>query len=306
MKKDRIGSFSSQLIVSTIMKWGSFILFVLAIVVLAYLSFVNDFQINASIRNISTIGLVSLVLNWLIWDTYYKSNYDKVMENDIKNEEYSIHKRYYFARKGWKQKELQERIRKYNDDYREAYIQDIEDLTGRNRDDIVNEPYKGNDHKILIWRLKHRKIPTSGIRTSRELMSVLNVGSSGNSRINIKKAEHYHSAHRLGKALTAFLSAGLAASLVYDFISDGFEGALLKLLLNIVLLFCSLIFGSLCGIKGAKIKLSIAEELSELLEEWKNEAPIEVPYKSISDVKVDDNEVLEKSEKQRENIIVIE
>lgn len=279
MKKEKIGKFSSQAIVSAIMKWGAMILFVLAIIVLAYLSFVNDFTINPSVRNISTIGLVALVLNWLVWDTYYRSNYDKILLQDIESTEYSVHKRYYFARKGWKQKELQLKIRKYNEDYREAYIQDIEDLTGRSREEIISEPYKGNDHKILIWRLKHRKIPTSGIKSSRELMSILQVGSSGNSKINVKKAEHYHSIHRLSKALTAFLSAGLTASLVYDFITDGYEGALLKLLLNIVLLFCSLIFGSLAGIKGAKIKLSIAEEVSELLEEWKNEEPTVVPYK---------------------------
>ena len=271
--------FSTEQLVNKIVAWGSKILFIVGIIILSYLSFVENFDINLSIRNVTTIALIAMVLNYLVWDSNYQSNYSKVLNQDAVNKDYSIHKRYYFARKGWEHTKLQERIRKYNKDFVTAWIQDVEDITGRTEKQIIEGPYFRNHHKLLIWRIKRRKYPKSGIRTARSLLYVLSVGNSGSMRIDVRKAERYHSLNRFKKIITSSLSTLLVASLVYDFISGDWDAAILKLIINIALLFMSLFFGTIGGVKGAQIKLSTAEEICEKLEEWKNEPATEVPFK---------------------------
>lgn len=274
----KITNFSTQKLMTKIMAWGTTLLFLAALGVMAYLSFVTNIELNPSIRNITVVALVALVLNYIIWDSRYKADYDKVMTADILNEKYSIHRRYYFARKGLKQTEVQAYIRQYNKDYVQAWLDDVVDETGRTIEEIVNEPYKGHDHKLLIWKVKHHKYPKSGLRRSREVLSVLNVSGSDGMRIDIKKSEHQHTAGRIKKLLTSLLSTFLAASLAVNFVQGDLTSAFLTLLLNVVILFSSLFFGALAGMKGAKVKLATAEQISELLEEWRKQPPKEEPY----------------------------
>lgn len=274
----KITNFSTQKLMTKIMAWGTTLLFLAALGVMAYLSFVTNIELNPSIRNITVVAFVALVLNYIIWDSRYKTDYDKAMTADILNEKYSIHRRYYFARKGLKQTEVQAYIRQYNKDYVQAWLDDVVDETGRTIEEIVNEPYKGHDHKLLIWKVKHHKYPKSGLRRSREVLSVLNVSGSDVMRIDIKKSEHQHAVGRIQKLLTSLLSTFLAASLAVNFVQGDLTSAFLTLLLNVVILFSSLFFGALAGIKGAKTKLSTAEQISELLEEWRKQPPKEEPY----------------------------
>lgn len=274
----KITNFSTQKLMTKIMAWGTTLLFLAALGVMAYLSFVTNIELNPSIRNITVVALVALVLNYIIWDSRYKADYDKVMTADILNEKYSIHRRYYFSRKGLKQTEVQAYIRQYNKDYVQAWLDDVVDETGRTIEEIVNEPYKGHDHKLLIWKVKHHKYPKSGLRRSREVLSVLNVSGSDGMRIDIKKSEHQHTAGRIKKLLTSLLSTFLAASLAVNFVQGDLTSAFLTLLLNVVILFSSLFFGALAGMKGAKVKLATAEQISELLEEWRKQPPKEEPY----------------------------
>lgn len=274
----KITNFSTQKLITKIMTWGTTLLFLAALGVMAYLSFVTNIEINPSIRNITVVALVALVLNYIVWDSRYKADYDKAMAADIFNEKYSIHRRYYFARKGLKQTEVQAYIRQYNKDYVQAWLDDVVDETGRTIEEIVNEPYKGHDHKLLIWKVKHHKYPKSGLKRSREVLSVLNVSGSDGMRIDIKKSEHQHAAGRIKKLITSLLSTVLAASLVVNFVQGDLTSAFLTLLLNVIILFSSLFFGALAGMKGAKIKLATAEQISELLEEWRKQPPKEEPY----------------------------
>lgn len=274
----KITNFNSQKLITKIMTWGTTLLFLAALGVMAYLSFVTNIEINPSIRNITVVALVALVLNYIVWDSRYKADYDKAMTADIFNEKYSIHRRYYFARKGLKQTEVQAHIRQYNKDYVQAWLDDVVDETGRTIEEIVNEPYKGHDHKLLIWKVKHHKYPKSGLKRSREVLSVLNVSGSDGMRIDIKKSEHQHAAGRIKKLITSLLSTVLAASLVVNFVQGDLTSAFLTLLLNVIILFSSLFFGALAGMKGAKIKLATAEQISELLEEWRKQPPKEEPY----------------------------
>ena len=274
----KITNFSTQKLMTKIMAWGTTLLFLAALGIMAYLSFVTNVQINPSIKNITFIALVALVLNYIVWDSRYKADYDKAMTADILNEKYSIHRRYYFARKGLKQVEVQTYIRQYNKDYVQAWLDDVVDETGRTIKEIENEPYKGHDHKLLIWKIKHHKYPQSGLKRAREVLSVLNVSGSDSMRIDIKKSEHQHACDRIRKFLTSLLSTFLAASITVNFVTGDLTSAFLTLLLNIVILFGSLFFGALAGMKGAKVKLATAEQISELLEEWRKQSPKEEPY----------------------------
>lgn len=274
----KITNFSTQKLMTKIMTWGTTLLFLAAISIMAYMSFVTNIGINPSVRNITVVALVALVLNYVVWDSRYKADYDKTMAADMTNEKYSIHRRYYFARKGLKQTEVQAYIRQYNKDYVQAWLDDVVDETGRSIEEIKNGPYKGNDHKYIIWKIKHHKYPKSGIKRAREVLSVLNVGSSDNMKINLRQAEHQHALQRISKLFTSFLSTLLAASITVTFVQGDLTTAFLTLLINVVILFTSLFFGAIMGIKGAKMKLSIAEQVSSLLEEWREKPPVEEPY----------------------------
>ena len=274
----RITDFSTQKLMTKIVKYSTWILFIAALVVMTYLSFVNNFDISPSIQRITTVALIALVLNWVIWDSRYRTDFDKLLTNDIMNDKYSIHRRYYFARKGWKYDDLQRRIRIYNKDFVNAWLTDVEDITGRTIQEIEEGGYKGHDHKFLIWRIKHHKYPKSGLKTPRDVLYVLSVSGSEGMKIKVRKAEHRHAVGRISKILTSLLSTTLAASITVTFIQGDIATALFTLLINIVILCISLFFGAASGIKGAKIKLATAEQVCELLEEWKNQPPSEEPY----------------------------
>lgn len=278
----KVTSLNTANVVNKIVSWGSKIIFVISIVILAYLSFVENFKINPSVRNITSIALIAMVLNYIVWDSNYKSNYIRALDNDLNNSNYSVHRRYYNARKGWQYNELQIRIRMYNKDFIKFWIQDVEDICGRTEEEIVKGKYFGHPYKSYIWRLKHRKYPKSGIKTPKDLLNILSVGSSGTMKMDVHKAERYYTANSLKKIIKSLLSTGLAGALIYDFIKSNWEEALLKVLLNTAILIMSLFFGSLAGINGGKMKLATAEEVSERLEEWKNKPASEEPYSKVT------------------------
>lgn len=280
----RVTDFSAQKLATKILKWGTQIVFLAAVIVMAYLSFIDSFEIKPSVQNITTVALVALVLNWIVWDSRYRAEYDKGLTADIMAKDYSIHRRYYFARKGLKQEEVQKYIRQYNKDFVKAWLDDVEDITGRTIEDIEKGDYKGHDHKWLIYRVKHHKYPKSGLTRSREVLSVLDVSGSDGMKIHIRKAEHLHTVGRIQKLITSALSTALAASITVNFITGNWESACLTLLLNIVILFMSVFFGAASGVKGAKIKLATAEQISELLEEWRKQPPKEEPYQEHKNV----------------------
>lgn len=279
--KQEISRFSNEMFISKLVRWGTNILVIAAVIVLAVLSFVKNFDISPSMRNITTLGLISMVLNWLLWDMFYKRAYNVIINNDIQNTEYSVHKRYYFARKDWTYDDLQKAIKVYNKSFVEAWIQDVEEIIGKSREQIVNGGYKGMDHKFLIWRLKHRKYPKTGIKTPKDLLYILSVGKSTNMKISIKAAEKQHNVGRLSKIFTSAIGAALGASFVFEFIDGDCVTALIKMLINVSLICMSVVMGFQSGTSGGKIKISTAEEVCEKLEEWKHSIPTEVPYKDI-------------------------
>lgn len=276
---NKLANFSTQKLVGTILRFASIIVFVIAAAVLIYLSFVQNINLSPNIRNITLIAAISIVLNVVVWEMYYKDGYNKVITQDMSSEAYSIHKRYYLARKGFKYDELQTYITNFNIRFRDAFIKDCEAVTGRTEVEIVSQGYKGNSNKIIIWKLKHKRYPKSGLRTPRDVLQVLSVGTSGKMQINLKKAEHSHLVNLSTKIITSVAGMLMAASVIVEFITGDWASAIFRLLLYIAMLFTSLFTGVIVGTRAAKMKLAIAEEVSERLEEWKNEPPTEVPYK---------------------------
>lgn len=285
MKANKLSTFSAHKMLYTIIKYGSIILAIASIIVLALLSFVQNIELSSDFKDVTIITLVSLVLNCLLWDTFYKDQYSKILYEDINaatNKKYSVHKRYYEARKGYTVSQLREHIRTYNKEFTKAWLQDVEDITGRKIVDIETEPYRGHTHKCLIWRVKHRRYPNSGLHSPQQLLNTLSVGQSSSQKMHTKAAEHSHILKLFNKILTSALSAFLAAAITYEFITD-WQAAILKLVLTVLLIFVSILFGATSGVKGGQTKLSTAEQICELLEEWKGK-PIEFnKYDAIND-----------------------
>lgn len=307
--KNKLLSFNINTFLHSILKYGSIILVIVSILVLALLSFVTNIQFDPEIRNVTIITLIALVLNYVIWDMFYKDQHSKILSEDINaasNKKYSVHKRYYDARKGFTQQQLRAEIRKYNQNFIQSWLEDIEDITGRKIDDskdevghiidvgIRNGKYRGNSHKFLIWRVKHRLYPKSGVKSPRQLLNMLSVGRSDNMKMHTDAAKLYHTSHRITKVFTSLCGAFLGASIMYEFIVDNWETALIRLAINVLIIVMSVIFGSISGIKGAQIQLASTEEVCNLLEEWKHE-PAEIDkYGDIADITQEVNEIEKK------------
>lgn len=288
MKTPR-NKFDINEITNKLLQVGSSLLFAVAVLILAYLSFVKSFQIQPSWQTMTVIGVVTLVMNWLIWDTKYKDEYEKVLQLDKNNKDYCIHKRYYEARRGWKYNDLQDKIRQYNKDFLKAWLNDVEDITGRTIKEIEEGPIKGMPHKHLIVRIKKKLYPKSGIKTPRDLLYILSVGKADSMKIKVKAEETYHTTGRINKIFTSMLGAILSASFVFEFIDGNWWNVILRIIITVVFLFMSFFFGAIAGQKGGKLKLSTAEEVSEKLEEWKNIKPSQEPYLEKEVIKVEEN-----------------
>lgn len=277
-------------VMSGIMKYGAKILFLAAVAVMTYLSFVDNFSFDFAAKDVwkqIVPTLITLTLNFLVWDSFYKSCYDTAMDDDAANVDYSIHRRYYEARKGWEYDALQARIRVFNKQFQQAWLADISDITGRSIESMEQDGYRGHSHKRYIWRVKHKKYPKSGIRIPRDVLQVLAVSKSGGMAINIKAAERQRGFASVKKLLMLAASAFLTVNVIMEFIDfagdpSKLKAALLRVLMYVVTLFMSWFFGSVSGTKGGKLKLSTAEEVAERLEEWKNMPPSEEPYRAIA------------------------
>lgn len=284
MSRIKIGKFTTNYLVTKILSWSTRIFFIASIITLACLSFVDKFNFIPGVKSLAVFGLVSMVLNMCLWEMYFRSCYERHLALDMENTKYSVHKRYYFARSGWKYVELQEQIRHFNKDFIKAWEGDVEDITGRTIEEIKRGKYKGNHYKRLIWRIKKHRYPTTGIKTPNDVLYILSVGASDGMRINIKKAEHMHSKGLIIKIITSVAGSFLAASFGYEFIDGSPWSALIKLLISIMLILMSVFMGSKSGIESAKIKLATTEAISERLEEWRAQIPTEVPYNNEDNI----------------------
>lgn len=308
-KKDLKKVFNLNNILSQIINWAAYIIAVVSGGVLLYLSFVDTFNFNLDWKTIGIFSIVVVALVWINWNTFYRRQYEKTMNSDIAqldDNKYSIHGRYYVAIKDYTDEALQKCIDNYNADYEKRWLAWVESYTGfpietqvvkevdKDGNDILDEngqpkiktilgikdlPYKGFKHKILMWRIKSHKYPQSGYRTSTELSSLLSFRDTDLSKKNLRSDKHYYARKSISKFIVTFLTICLGASLAPQMINGQYAAAIFKLILALGSLFGAIISGSLGGIKGARLKLSIVEDVCFDLERWANKKPLVTPYK---------------------------
>lgn len=283
MSKKGLESFSTANIVKTVIQYILPILFTLSCVIMGYLAFIDSIAMPGDWRSVTLFGASGAMLSYMIWLTAYRKQYERILGEDIVNKIYSIHKRYYFARKGWKLPDLQIALENAKKRFKQAWIDDVCEMTGRTQQEIETQGYRGYTHKILIFRMKHKLYPKYGVRYARELLQVLNVGYSPNKSIDIGSAERYYKIHATQKLLTILLVLCTTGSIVVEFLTGSWLTGLFKLAVAIISLITSLLFGSLNGYTGANKKLGIAETVAETLEEWKGVEPTEEPYKEVKE-----------------------
>lgn len=281
MAKQRFSGLNTKNIVETVLRYALPIMFTLAILVMIYFSFIDNISMPGNWRSVTLFGLSGGALSYMIWVTSYKKQYENILDEDLNNEVYSIHRRYYFARRGWKIEELQMKLEIAKHNFVEAWIKDIEEITGRKREDIIKQGYKGFAHKVLIYRLKHNLFPKFGVRYARELLQVLNVAYSPNQPIAIHAAEKHYRWHATTKLIFTILILCTTGSILIEFLTGSILTALFRLAVAIISLVTSLVMGSVNGYVGAQKKLGVAEMVSENLEEWKGMVVTEEPFKEV-------------------------
>lgn len=291
MAKQKFSGLNTKNIVETVLRFALPIIFALAILTMVYFSFIESISFPGDWRSITLFGLAGGSLSYIIWLTSYRKQYENIIDEDLNNEVYSIHRRYYFARRGWKLEELQRKLEIAKQNFKEAWVKDIEEMTGRTRENIIKQGYKGFAHKILIYRLKHNLFPKYGVRYARELLQVLNVAYSPERPIAIRAAEQHFKVHATTKLIITILILCTTGSIVIEFLTGSLWTALFRLVIAVITLVASLVMGSVNGYVGAQKKLGVAETVSETLEEWRNAVVTEEPFrekeKPVEEVKVE-------------------
>ena len=300
-KQDLKKVFNLNSILSRVLNYLAYIVAVGSTIVLIFLSFISEFNIDLDWKTIGIFSVVVVALVWINWNTFYRKQYEKVMDNDIKQldeNKYSIHGRYYIAIKDYTDEELQRCIDKYNADYEQRWLNWVEKYTGfpiettvvKETDVDGNEvivktikgikdlPYKGFKHKFLMWRIKTHHYPQSGYKTAMELSSLLSFQDANFNKKNLRSDKMYYRRKAITKFIMSLLTIGLGASLAPELIKGEYVAAILKGLLALVSLFGAIIGGSVGGIHGARLKLSIVEDVCFDLERWADKKPIIAPY----------------------------
>lgn len=305
--------FNLNNILSQVISYLAYIVAIGSTLVLVYLAFVNEFNVELDWKTIGIFSAVVVALVWINWNTFYKRQYEKVMDKDIaqlETDEYSIHGRYYFAIKDYTDEELQLCIDKYNAEYEKRWLTWVEKYTGfpietttvkeidNDGNEIIKEiagikdlPYKGFKHKILMWRIKTHHYPQSGYKTSIELSSLLSFQDADLSKKNLKSDKYYYRRKSISKFIMTLLTIGVGASLVPQMISGEYGAAILKLVLALGSLLGAIVGGALSGIHGARLKLSTVEEVCFDLERWAGKKPLVTPYKLPNKIEKADTEI---------------
>lgn len=311
--------FNLNNILSQVINYLAYIIAIGSVLVLVYLSFINEFQVELDWRTIGIFSAVVVALVWINWNAFYRRQYEKVMARDIcqldKNK-YSIHGRYYAAIKDYTDTELQHCIDKYNAEYERRWLNWVEKYTGfpintievkeidingkeviKTIKGIKDLPYKGFKHKILMWRIKTHHYPQSGYKTAAELSSLLSFQDADLSKKNLKSDKQYYRRKAISKFITTLLTISLGAALVPEMITGEYAAAILKLILGVGSLCGAIVGGALGGIQGARLKLSIVEDVCFDLERWAGKKPIILPYNLPIEHKLENTDDISKTEK---------
>lgn len=300
-KNDLKRIFNMNNILTQILEFGAYFVLIGSILLLAYLSFIDSFEGSLDLKVLGIFSAATVFSSWMCWNMFYRKQYEKVMSDDIAQQslnKYSIHSRYYVAIKDWKDADLQIAIDKFNDEYTKKWLNWVERITGvpikskkekyvdsdTGEEKIIEEkgieelPYKGFKHKLLMFRIKHRKYPESGYKTSMELMSLFSYQDANFNKRELKADKKFYKGGSIKKLIVSLLLITTGASLTPVLIAGNYETVILRLMLAIGSLLSSTFMGAMNGVKGARIKLSIVEDVCADLERWANKKPILAPY----------------------------
>ena len=300
--------FNLNTVLTAIINYAAYIILVISVAVMLYLSFVQKFEIEIDLLTVGIFSIALVTLSWINWTTFYRRQYEKIMAEDIEQHtegRYSIHVRYYNAIKDYSDIELQKDIDNFNDEYTAKWLRWVEKTTGfpiESRYEVELDengkpkldangnpvkifvkgikdlPYKGFKHKILMWKIKHHRYPESGYRTSMELMSLFAFQEANLNKRDLKADSKYYTIHAIQKFVTTLMTVVVGGSIIPEMISGNWWTAVLKLVLGIFSIGMSVVFGALNGIQGARLKLSTVEEACGDLERWSNKKPVFAPY----------------------------
>lgn len=307
-KKDFKKLFNMNNVLSQIVSWSAYIILVGSVILLLYVSFVSKFDIVIDWTTLGIFTAAAVLLAWLNWNTFYRKRYEKILADDIAQSEsgkYSIHARFYYAIKDWTNATLQKKIDIFNKEYEEAWLTWVENYTGYTikgywtqdtdeygnklvNDDgtpkmmyvkgILDLPYKGFKHKLIMWRIKTHHYPQSGYKSAIEVMSLLSFQETNASKRQLKAEKKFYARKSSTKFLTLLLTVSVTGSLIPEFIAGNRWAALLKLLIALCSLGSAVIMGAINGIRGGRIKLSIVQDVCVDLESWGNKKPVVEPF----------------------------
>lgn len=303
--------FSVNSIITKVINFAAYIILIASVVILLYISFVVKFDVKIDWTTLGIFSAAVVMLVWLNWNNFYKQQYEKYMQEDIEQaglNKYSIHSRYYMAIKDYTDAELQKQIDKFNQEFLNKWLSWVEKtvglpiesgnqieldrygkpvLDGHGQPKIVYvvgikdakyRVFKNNYHKYLAWRIKHRKYPQSGYRTSMEIMSLLSFQDANLNKRNLKASKHFYAKKSISKFLSTLLIVSVTGSIIPEMIQGDIWSAVLKLLVAIGSLLGAVFMGSMNGVRGARLKLSTVEEVCMDLEKWADKKPILAPY----------------------------
>lgn len=296
--------FNMNNVLTHVIAWGAYFVVILSILVLAYLSFVEKFDISLDWRTVGVFSIASTLLGWTCWNTFYHKQYERLMSEDIQQQKlgkYSIHARYYNAIKDWNDMELQKAIDAFNDEYTKKWLNWVEKVTGKTIEEIKNGSYKGFKYKRLMYKIKKHKYPQSGYKTSMELMSLLSYQDANLNKRKLHADRSFYIRHTVQKLLTSVLFMVTAAALIPEMISGQYWSAVLKLIVALCSLSLSVFMGAMNGVKGARMKLSIVEDACVDLEHWAEKKPIIEPY---SESIIEESKKIEETPKQEESSVM--
>lgn len=311
-EKDLKKLFSITGILTKVINFAAYLILIASVGILLYISFVVKFNIKIEWTTLGIFTAAVVILVWLNWNNFYKRNYEKVMQEDIEQaglNKYSVHSRYYLAIKDYTDAELQLKIDEFNKEYLDKWLHWVEKTTGlpiESQDQIQKDEFgnvvldpetkepkiihviglkdiklrklKNGYHRYLAWRIKKRMYPQSGYKTSMELMSLMSFQDANLNKRDLKASKKFYATKSSSKFISTLLFVSLTGSLMPEMIDGNIWWAIFKVIIALGSLGSAVLMGSINGVRGARLKLSVVEEVCMDLEKWANKKPILAPY----------------------------
>lgn len=261
-------------VISGILKYFSWIIFVIAVAVLLVVSFVESIGIGVSIRRLALFALISSVCAVILYFTFQLKGLARGKETEgyIKNE--AAYKK---ARCNRRERDVTEFISVCREREKQDYIKSVVALTGKTEADLRKMTVKElkkltiytSRQKRTIKNLILNKYPDTAPRDSGEVLNV--ISEYAKSRYGVKKEEKkrflmFSNVRKISLAVTLlFFSAAIAISFVS---SVNVAETLFKIFFSILSFLMSMFGGYNSGFKAnAEIEKDILASMCLFLDD---------------------------------------